>query len=64
MGQTMGAAELGSELGGAGGPLLVAGVATIASLTYGYAALTALGTALGFVRRATTRAGRRAIGSR
>ncbi|MFF0866373.1 MFS transporter [Nonomuraea sp. NPDC003560] len=42
MGQTMGAAELGRELGDAGGPLLVAGVATLASLTYGYAALALL----------------------
>ncbi|MEU8319466.1 MFS transporter [Nonomuraea sp. NPDC048881] len=42
MGQTMGAAELGRELGDAGGPLLVAGVATLASLTYGYAALSLL----------------------
>ncbi|YCK38431.1 MFS transporter [Actinomadura sp. ATCC 39365] len=42
MGQTMGAAELGRELGDAGGPLLVAGVATVASLTYGYAALALL----------------------
>jgi len=39
LGQTMGAAELGRELGDAGGPLLVAGVATAATLTYGYAAL-------------------------
>ncbi|MFG2006490.1 MFS transporter [Spirillospora sp. NPDC048911] len=39
LGQTMGAAELGRELGDAGGPLLVAGVATVATLTYGYAAL-------------------------
>ncbi|MFI6922271.1 MFS transporter [Nonomuraea spiralis] len=42
MGQTMGAAELGRELGDAGGPLLVAGVATLASLAYGYAVLAAL----------------------
>ncbi|MFC5262743.1 MFS transporter [Kribbella qitaiheensis] len=39
LGQTMGTAELGRELGDAGGPLLVAGVATAATLTYGYAAL-------------------------
>ncbi|MFE7855031.1 MFS transporter [Streptomyces sp. NPDC057403] len=39
LGQTMGAAELGRELGDAGGPLLVAAVATTATLTYGYAAL-------------------------
>ena len=39
LGQTMGTAELGRELGDAGGPLLVAGVATVATLGYGYAAL-------------------------
>ncbi|MEU1305259.1 MFS transporter [Streptomyces shenzhenensis] len=42
LGQTMGAAELGRELGDAGGPLLVAGIATLATLTYGYATLAAL----------------------
>ncbi|MET7473338.1 MFS transporter [Streptomyces sp. NPDC005648] len=42
LGQTMGAAELGRELGDAGGPLLVAAVATVATLTYGYAALAVL----------------------
>jgi len=42
LGQTMGAAELGRELGDAGGPLLVAGVATLTTLTHGYAALAAL----------------------
>ncbi|MGW8356870.1 MFS transporter [Streptomyces wedmorensis] len=54
MGQTMGAAELSRELGDAGGPLLVAAVATIATLTYGYAALallTTLGAVLAFARR-------------
>jgi len=39
LGQTMGAAELGRELGDAGGPLVVAGVATSATLAYGYGAL-------------------------
>lgn len=39
LGQTMGSAELGRELGDAGGPLLVAAVATVAGLAYGYAAL-------------------------
>ncbi|WP_338673583.1 MFS transporter [Streptomyces sp. SCSIO 30461] len=56
MGQTMGAAELGRELGDAGGPLLVAAVATAATLSYGYAALTlltALGAGLAFARRTT-----------
>jgi MFS family permease len=38
-GQTMGAAEVGRELGDAGGPLLVAAVASAASLGAGYAAL-------------------------
>ncbi|WP_219825886.1 MFS transporter [Nonomuraea typhae] len=42
MGQTMGSAELGRELGDAGGPLLVAGVATVSTLAYGYAALAVL----------------------
>ncbi len=42
LGQTMGTAELGRELGDAGGPLLVAGVATAASLGYGYTALAVL----------------------
>ncbi|WP_406178186.1 MFS transporter [Streptomyces sp. NBC_00996] len=42
LGQTMGAAELGRELGDAGGPLLVAGVATAATLPYGYAVLAVL----------------------
>jgi MFS family permease len=42
LGQTMGTAELGRELGDAGGPLLVAGVATAAALSYGYAALAIL----------------------
>ncbi|MEU6745231.1 MFS transporter [Spirillospora sp. NPDC046719] len=39
IGQTMGAAELGREFGDAGGPLLVAAVATLAGLPYGYLAL-------------------------
>ncbi|MGW8362699.1 MFS transporter [Streptomyces wedmorensis] len=57
MGQTMGAAELGRELGDAGGPLLVAAVATVATLTYGYAALallTAVGAALALTRRTSS----------
>ncbi|MEV8125427.1 MFS transporter [Streptomyces sp. NPDC085944] len=45
LGQTMGSAELGRELGDAGGPLLVAAIATTATLTYGYAALALLLTA-------------------
>ncbi|SDS07110.1 Predicted arabinose efflux permease, MFS family [Nocardioides scoriae] len=39
LGQTMGTAELGRELGDAGGPLLVGAVATVATLDLGYAAL-------------------------
>jgi len=39
LGQTMGTAELGRELGDAGGPVLVAAVATAASLDAGYVAL-------------------------
>jgi MFS family permease len=57
MGQTMGAAELGRELGDAGGPLLVAAVATATTLTLGYvalAALIALGATLALTRRAPT----------
>ncbi|MFF0162210.1 MFS transporter [Streptomyces sp. NPDC005263] len=46
LGQTMGAAELGRELGDAGGPLLVAAVASFATLTYGFGALCALTGAL------------------
>ncbi|MDA3630748.1 MFS transporter [Saccharopolyspora sp. WRP15-2] len=51
LGQTMGAAELGRELGDAGGPLLVAAVATLAGLASGYlvlAVLIALGPAIAF----------------
>lgn len=54
LGQTMGAAELGRELGDAGGPLLVAAVASFATLTYGFVALAAVigtGAVLAFVRR-------------
>ncbi|KPM55968.1 MFS transporter [Frankia sp. CcI49] len=42
LGQTMGTAELGRELGDAGGPLLVAAVATLTTLTYGFGALALL----------------------
>ncbi|GHE55335.1 hypothetical protein GCM10014715_05190 [Streptomyces spiralis] len=42
LGQTMGAAELGRELGDAGGPLIVGAVAATATLTCGYAALAIL----------------------
>jgi MFS family permease len=42
LGQTMGTAELGRELGDAGGPLLVAAVATAATLATGYVVLAVL----------------------
>jgi MFS family permease len=42
LGQTMGAAELGRELGDAGGPILVGTVATAATLGAGLLALAAL----------------------
>ncbi|MEU6883109.1 hypothetical protein [Streptomyces sp. NPDC046712] len=42
LGQSMGSAELGRELGDAGGPMLVAAVATLSTLTYGYATLALL----------------------
>ncbi|MEV4941341.1 MFS transporter [Streptomyces zaomyceticus] len=57
LGQTMGSAELGRELGDAGGPLLVAAVATATTLTYGFAALAlllALGPLLALRRRPAT----------
>lgn len=47
LGQTMGAAELGRELGDAGGPLLVAGVAAAAALPWGFAALAVIVALLG-----------------
>ncbi|UQU62457.1 MFS transporter [Couchioplanes caeruleus] len=56
LGQTMGAAELGRELGDAGGPLLVAGVASLAALALGFAALAipvAAGAALVLTRAPT-----------
>ncbi|MGW3354440.1 MFS transporter [Streptomyces bungoensis] len=54
LGQTMGAAELGRELGDAGGPLLVATVASLTTLTHGYAVLAVilvLGPAFTLLRR-------------
>ncbi|GAA4483524.1 hypothetical protein GCM10023094_35250 [Rhodococcus olei] len=50
LGQTMGAAEVGRELGDAGGPMLVAGVATAATLTLGYAVLVAAAPVVGVWR--------------
>ncbi|ABG99055.1 possible tetracycline resistance protein (plasmid) [Rhodococcus jostii RHA1] len=55
MGQTMGAAEVGRELGDAGGPLLVAGAAAAASLTAGFAVLAALTLTAGAATTATSR---------
>ncbi len=42
LGQTMGAAEVGRELGDAGGPLLVAATASIAGLGVGLLSLAGL----------------------
>ncbi|MER6071833.1 MFS transporter [Streptomyces sp. NPDC001817] len=59
LGQTMGAAELGRELGDAGGPLLVATVASAATLTCGFAVLGILvgaGAVAAFVRRGVSTA--------
>ena len=41
MGQTMGAAEVGRELGDAGGPLLIGSIATLATLAAGFLGLAA-----------------------
>ncbi|MEU9211776.1 hypothetical protein AB0D27_28505 [Streptomyces sp. NPDC048415] len=59
MGQTMGAAELGRELGDAGGPLLVAAVAAASTLTAGYAALALLLAAAPVLTLSRLRTGRR-----
>lgn len=56
LGQTMGTAELGRELGDAGGPLLVAAVATLTTLDHGYATLAlllAIPPATALIHRAT-----------
>ncbi|MCW3009262.1 MAG: transporter [Solirubrobacterales bacterium] len=52
IGQTMGAAELGRELGDAGGPLLVGAVAAATTLTLGYGALALLLVMIAVVWRA------------
>ncbi|WGD44125.1 MFS transporter [Streptomyces cathayae] len=60
LGQTMGTAELGRELGDAGGPLLVAAVASLATLSYGFAALGLLigaGAVVAFAHRRSVPAG-------
>lgn len=49
MGRTMGNAELGRELGDAGGPLLVGAIASAATLAAGLAALAAVSAAAGAV---------------
>ena len=57
LGQTMGAAELGRELGDAGGPLLVAFAASLTALPYGFAVLAVLlaaGAALSRARQRVT----------
>jgi MFS family permease len=61
LGQTMGAAELGRELGDAGGPLIVAGVAAATVLGGGFAALAVLTAACAL---AVSRPGRRTSGAR
>jgi DHA1 family tetracycline resistance protein-like MFS transporter len=53
MGQTMGAAEVGRELGEAGGPLLVGAVSTAAAVAAGLLALAAFLAAAGAVVRGT-----------
>jgi MFS family permease len=50
MGRTMGSAELGRELGDAGGPLLVGGIATLAGLPLGLGALALVVAASGTLR--------------
>ncbi|WAH99056.1 MFS transporter [Arthrobacter sp. MMS18-M83] len=55
MGRTMGSAELGRELGDAGGPLLVGGISTIASLPFGLGALGLLIAAASVPRLTSTR---------
>ena len=46
----MGSAELGRELGDAGGPLLVGGIATVSALPFGLGALALLITAASLPR--------------
>jgi MFS family permease len=56
LGQTMGAAEVGRELGDAGGPLLVGAVAAVLTLNWGLAALAIvlIGTACAVLARPTS----------
>lgn len=63
LGQTMGTAEVGRELGDAGGPLLVAVIGTTVALGYGYAGLAVLlsvGPLLGLLASLLRRRGDRA----
>lgn len=55
MGRTMGTAELGRELGDAGGPLLVGAVAVAATLPWGLAALAVVVAASGATTRVLPR---------
>lgn len=55
MGRTMGSAELGRELGDAGGPLLVGGIATVSALPLGLGALALLIAAASLPRLAPVR---------
>jgi MFS family permease len=55
LGQTMGSAELGRELGDAGGPLIVAAVATGTSLGGGYVTLAALTAGVALLLRSRPR---------
>ena len=55
MGRTMGTAELGRELGDAGGPLLVGAIATTVTLPVGLAVLAAISLASGAVGRIVLR---------
>lgn len=50
MGRTMGSAELGRELGDAGGPVIVGGLAAITGLPLGLGALALLELAAGATR--------------
>lgn len=58
LGQTMGSAEIGRELGDAGGPLLVGALATAVSLTAGYGALALLTAALAIISQRRMGGGR------
>jgi MFS family permease len=59
LGQTMGSAEVGRELGDAGGPLLVGAIAAASTLTAGLGAVAGLLLAAGGAVRCTARASTR-----